>query len=531
MVTIRQLSLSLALLLTAAASLEAQNVKDIASYSLLAPSVTARSLALGNAMGAVGGDLYMLHSNPAGIALCRGLDLSLGASTSFLRTQSDLLGAHATSKKLQLDFDGTGALFAINFNRGPEQEGVISLHFGLDYSTLRHFGGSDRMSARSQDGNSFAAGLAAASNAAKLVPEDLLSTDTYDAYLSQDWNAVQAYDSYFITDDAAWAQNPDGSYKLDSKKNYIRTAWYDFKPQWAPNEPLEQTRQVTHSGALREFAFAFALNVSHRFYLGVALGVQGSNHDWTQTHQEASLDPNKASGLRSATITQKNKERGLGVNLKLGAVFRATDYLRLGFAFHTPTYMRIKSNFNLTTNTEFLSFDRPWLPKGPDTEVVSPDGRDSYSFSTPLRLQLSAAGFLGKYAFIDFDYEMAYLPLASFEDASRFEQENLTIQEATRPIHEFRLGVEGNLGFLGLRLGGGYQLPVFSDKLAPLQLSRWYVSGGIGFNFSIVYLDLAYRHAVGGYHDLLYSVGGYQRKFSQLEQRGQLLMTLGLAFH
>lgn len=531
MTTIKHLALALALLLTAVASLKAQNVKDIANYSLWEPSVTARSLAVGNAMGAVGGDLYALHSNPAGIALCRGLDFSVGASTFYNHTQSNFMGSVLNSSKLKFGFDGTGGIFTVHLNRDSEQRGVISLHFGIDYSTLRHYGGVDRLSARTQDGNSFAKGLAEASNAAKLVPEDFVSNDAYDAYAKQDWNAVQAYDTYFITDDATWETNPDGSYKKDANGNYNRIAWYDFKSQWAADEPLEQTRQAENTGALRELSLAFGLNISHMVYVGSALGIQVSNHDWTQTYQESTLLPNKSKGLRSATFTQKITERGSGINFKLGVIVRANDYLRFGIAFHTPTYMRMNTTFDLFTKTEFLSYDLPWYPNGSNTSVHSPNGRDSYTFISPLRLQASAAIFLEKYAFIDFDYEMDYLPLASFEDAQRFGQVNQAIQDAAKPIHEFRLGVEGNIGFLGLRFGGGYRLPIFTDGLAPLQMSRWYVSGGVGFNFTAIYFDLAYRHSGGSYSDLLYSVGGYDREFSQYEQRGQFIMTLGIAFN
>ena len=55
-----------------------------------------------------------------------------------------------------------------------------------------------------------------------------------------------------------------------------------------------------------------------------------------------------------ADLWQRVKLDGSGVNFKLGVIVRPTPALRLGVAFHTPTFYSLERTYDAEVETEVL---------------------------------------------------------------------------------------------------------------------------------------------------------------------------------
>jgi hypothetical protein len=122
-------------LLFSLSSIFAQNEIDALRYSQYFPSGTARSIGMGGAIGAVGGDFTGLSINPAGIGLYRQSELSFSPNLSWTNSSSDFLGNSFEDVKYNFNFGNLGMVF--NNNMG--ESGWVSTSFGIGYNRLNSF--------------------------------------------------------------------------------------------------------------------------------------------------------------------------------------------------------------------------------------------------------------------------------------------------------------------------------------------------------------------------------------------------------
>src|SRR5690606_2345597 len=109
----------------------AQVVSDALLLSEKLQPSTARSAAVGGALGALGGDLSTLFSNPAGIAVDRSSECTLSPGMQFGNIRTTFLADSALpsskSNRTGFNFGGAGFIFA------PEMGGNDwkNINFGL----------------------------------------------------------------------------------------------------------------------------------------------------------------------------------------------------------------------------------------------------------------------------------------------------------------------------------------------------------------------------------------------------------------
>ena len=98
---------------------------------------------------------------------------------------------------------------------------------------------------------------------------------------------------------------------------------------------------------------------------------------------------------------------GVGINLKLGFIYRVNQMIRLGAAVHTPTAFRLTDDFS----TQFI-YD--YTDGGGNTENTenSPEGSFKYRLKTPWRVMGNAAVLINRKGFITADVE--YVDYFSF---------------------------------------------------------------------------------------------------------------------
>src|SRR6478735_4274581 len=108
-------TLSIAFLLLAGSTAMAQAPEDVMRMSYTSPSGTARSQAIGGAMGSLGGDITTTFVNPAGLGLYKVSEIVITPGFTMAQSKSNYRGYDATSNSLnRFNFSTTGFVSATN---------------------------------------------------------------------------------------------------------------------------------------------------------------------------------------------------------------------------------------------------------------------------------------------------------------------------------------------------------------------------------------------------------------------------------
>ncbi|MEF9950577.1 MAG: hypothetical protein RR752_05300, partial [Mucinivorans sp.] len=199
------------------------------------------------------------------------------------------------------------------------------------------------------------------------------------------WNAVMA--------NSTWLVNPvqdipsNTSYSLDNVINQ--------------GDKMASQLDATTNGAVDEIALSGAYNYDNILYIGVSVGMQSLFYRQGTTYSEfADLDYNTGS-LDSFQEREDLSLDGFGFNLKVGLTVRPVEWLRIGVAYHSPTWIAMEEKSVRDMSTYLLSAT---LPR---TEYT-PDLRQNYSYQTPSRLMAGASVTIARHVILSFDYERTW---------------------------------------------------------------------------------------------------------------------------
>jgi hypothetical protein len=170
-------------------------------------------------------------------------------------------------------------------------------------------------------------------------------------------------------------------------------------------------------------------------------------------------------------------------------IYRPVDFLRIGFAVHTPTYYNdMTDEWYSTVTSEF--------DNGLSYTETSPTGHFNYEINTPLRLMGNVAFIIGQNGLISADYEYLDYSTARLRGTSYdFSTENDIIRTNMAPAHNVRLGAEWNYQMISLRGGFGYYGSPYVSGLNTNDGSKKTISCGIGIHEQGYFVDLAYVHS------------------------------------
>ena len=88
--------------------------EDVLRYSYVPQHGTARNMAIGGAMGSLGGDLNALYVNPAGLALYKTREVVLTPGFMFNINKANFRGTDSKSNKSGFDFGTSGMVIGFN---------------------------------------------------------------------------------------------------------------------------------------------------------------------------------------------------------------------------------------------------------------------------------------------------------------------------------------------------------------------------------------------------------------------------------
>lgn len=448
-----------------------QSEEDALRIASQQPGGTARSNGLANAFGAVGADPAAISINPAGFALYRSTSLSMSLGLNVVNDRSLHYGTTSSANTARVTLPNLALVLRTSPKEGSGFKGAT---YGLVYDRI----------------------------ASHHVRTDALAERVPGTMLSQYVNRANGTPSYAIYD-----AFPFGA----------ALAWDLFAIDTIPGDTLNyfsgipfgsDTRQrdrIESSGSTTRTGFFYSANFDDRIYLGGSMNIIGHRFKRTLTHTEYSLLPNNE--IEQIEFEEKLVTSASGFELSLGALFRITERLRAGAAFHSPQWLGLNDAFTTTMRAGYASVGG----RGDfDQTADSPDGIFAYRLTTPWRAVASAAYVAGANGLVSVDYEyadtksMRYRRSTTLDDPYDFELENLAVRSRFLPKHSVRVGTEWRFSNWYYRLGWGYASDPYRVGDVFRGQARRNYAAGLGYRGEHITVDFSASYALQGLRHLPY---------------------------
>lgn len=462
--------ITLLLSLTFAAGLYAQTAEDALNFSQEYREGTARSMAMGNAFTALGGDLGAIGINPASSGVFRCSQISFSPSLTTSRSDVNYLGNYSSAKKTGQTISNFGTVITIDTGR---YSGLLNYNFGIVYNKTNSFRSVMRANGTTEN-TSMLSSLAAGLEGIEWQSIDL--EETRNPYVSSDasWPGILAWNTYVLAPLSVLG----GKY-ADVNDSYLAsTENYDeASDELRIGGPLNQKFNRKTFGGNEEYSFNFGGNISDRFFFGVNLNVRAIDQTVEEYYEESAQNPSQ---FQDGFVSMDNafwlRTQGGGVNFQFGAIFTPFGGLRLGATVTTPTWYTLTDEWDYTMNTAFNN--------GNSYTENSPTGSYSYNLTAPMRWSLGAAYTFLDRGLISVDYEnVNYANTRLSEEGygnNVFSEENDLIKKSFNNASVLRVGAELRLTDR-VALRGGYQN--YSPAIKGSNGRKVY-SAGIGFNLT-----------------------------------------------
>ena len=507
---------------------------------------TARYVGMGGAMEALGADISVINSNPAGIGLFR----RSSGSVSFGLVSQDGASSFKYGNKTNASFDQAGFVYSMRDGRRT------FINFGFNYHKSKNFdyilNAASGLNGASQHKLSYMKALANENNLDKT---------------SSGWRGKFAYTS-----------------QLDNL--YYNTLMMTSSDGFFYNDASRYEFGRAETGYIGEYDFNTSANVNDRVYLGITIGIHDVHYTGHSLYNEALVNLNNQT-VGDITVNDERRITGTGYNASFGIIFRPVDAspFRIGLSVTTPTWYDLKtSNYTyLINNTKAdgggkLQGDYPNYTTG-----------ESYEFKlfTPWKFGVSLGHTVGNYLALGASYEYAdYSRLDTrvndgydvdywgdvYEHSSSDEPMNRHTRETLKAVSTLKIGAEAKMmPNLAVRAGYNYVSPMFkkegykdgnidsygSNYSSATDYTNWEATNrytvGVGYTLGKMSFDLAYQYAqtngkfhpfADSYLDYTYpgqdsngndvtmteSLDNYANAVKVSNKRNQLLLTLTYRF-
>jgi long-subunit fatty acid transport protein len=497
--------------------------EDVLKYSWLAPNGTARVQGIGGAIGALGGDITSNYVNPAGLAFFKTSDFVITPGFSLSKNNSNYRGDLKSDQKNFFNLGTTGVVFGFA-DPASRWNGKA---FSVAVSTIANFNSRISYSGKNNF-SSYGEQYAAEAASSGLSINDLLNSNSVSI-----GTRLAAYTYLIDTLTIPGNSGPDliSMAFYNSLKN--KTAFL-----------VNQQNNIQTSGGITEIAIGFAATHTDRFYLGGSLGIPIINYTRNSVFTETDATGNTNSNFDHSTLTERSTTQGVGLNLKVGAIYKPVDQLRIGLALHSPTLYGLKDTYyaSMTTNTEnYVHPNNSTITASSDQTLnLSPEYK--YNLTSPWRAILSGAYVINavedvkqQRGFISADIEYVNYKSNSYKtadqsgDNSYYQGVNQSIKDYYKSAFNVRLGGEIKFNTIMARLGFSYYGDPYHDT--ELKAKKMFVSGGLGYRNRGFFADIAYVARINSDVNFPYRLPDKANTFATIQERGGTLsFTFGLKF-
>lgn len=416
---------------------------------------TARYMGAGGTFGTVGGDFSGLFTNPAAIGLYKRHEVSFTPMMiSFFKDNTLYNGTNSYTQNPKYTVPECGLVITSPIARDSEWK---YWQFGFGYNRIMDYNNTFR--AVGTPNTSFINPILSRANG---INYQQLSAD-----------AMIAWNTWLI--DTLYGQ--PASY---------------FSP--FSDADLDQSALVKQSGSIDEMSFTFGGNYNDKLFLGLSIGVPFLDYqEQTILNEdrpyEGNLTGSASDDITSYKVKTTQRDRGAGINAKIGIIYQPINFLRLSAAIQTPSYFwKIKDYYNRDLTSYNIN-----------GQTYNHEYSYNYQFalSTPFRFNLGAAFLINKRAFISAEYEFNDYRMATlYANDYDFSNENALTREKYNACHTIRIGGEVNLSpSFALRAGYNFKTSPYANSnqwSEGFNGSAHYGSFGFGYRAKYFFVDLAY---------------------------------------
>lgn len=496
----------------------AQVPEDAIRYSFYPQSGTARNMAVGGVMGSLGGDINATFVNPAGLGFYKTNEFVITPAFVLNNNKAKFRDTDTRSTRNNIGFGTSGWVLGHSSSNDSRNSSAFSLAITqtASFNNEVHYKGLNNYSSFSE----------------QFAEEFAKSGYSIDEVLSRNsspfpYTSAPALYTYLID-----TVTINGIKQVKGAPEYILDA----------GQALQQEMIKKTKGGISEVSIGFAHNSKDKWFIGGAIGVPLVNYISDIEFKESDTSSNSANYFKQSVYYDYFKTTGMGFNAKIGIIYRPKDYIRLGLAIHTPTWLFLKDGHtaNLTTQVEnpvdsffissqYFTNDQP--------------GEARYVQSTPFKAIISASYVFREVkdvtrqkGFISADIEYVQ------HRGSRFQSDNETVTDDEKVYYKalnkvvksnykgafnFRVGGELKFKIIMARLGFAYYSNPYKDK--ELKANRMLLSGGLGYRNKGFFVDLTYVHAMSKDVNFPYRLQDRANTYATLnQQRGNIVATVGV---
>lgn len=538
-----RLALVIACTLFGTAVVNAQNLYDAARLMGNDLNGTARFVGMGGAMGALGGDISTMGTNPAGIGIYRSSDVMTSFGFSNIGMKSNMSGTKNEQDKLFGSFDNIG--FVISSRIGNETP-LRFVNFGFNYRKVKSFDKNMVMNGMIEDQGGPMSQSDLFATLSQGLTEEYLGANaafTDGGANAAPWLGAMAFQTRVIgaIGDNKYASNV--GYMVDSEGNKV------YLPVMGEYTSKER-------GGLHSYDFNVALNFYDRIYLGATIGAYSVDYSRKSFYKESYPGDASTYSLENWFDTS-----GTGVDFKLGLIVRPfeSSSFRIGAAIHTPTWFNLEDRASaiMTSDVDMNSdgaIDKDELYEY-DTMNFPGESKTKYQLITPWKYNLSLGYTIGRSVALGAEYEYSDYSSAKlkYDDGVKMEDETSQIKTGLKGVHTLRVGAEFKLApEFSFRVGYNYMTAAMYDdtfkrialnsiststEFSNLKATNNYTVG-LGYKGSVFYADLAYQFHTykEDFYPFYNEVGDHFETIlvpnatKVTNKRSQVLLTVGLRF-
>ena len=486
--------------------INAQDAFDVLQMSQTDLRGTSRFQSMAGAFGALGGDLSVLTQNPGGIGVYRNSDLGITFSVDRNSTTAGVDKMTETRFKV----NNVGYVGVIRL----DSESVPNLNFGFTYNRIKSYDrhyvggvGSIPTSMSNYIADAFV-------NVPGYTVDDLYAYDDVNPYFDNyaPWAAITTFDMPTKTYGSVGIINANGDYMQGL-----------FGPETTGNAYYE----VDERGHADEYNIAFGGNIANKVYFGLDFGILDLDFRSYQSYEEdldyayVMLDDKD---LFTSEISNHNTRanwglynylhsEGTGVNFKFGLIWKPVQALRIGAAFHTPTYYDMRDTYYVEADLRAYQ-DNDMLYSAKKGSNDGYDYSSTYTIKTPWRFMGSLAGIIGTKGILSMDYEYVANETMRIGDDRNNDYADVTDNVKTyfKPTHIIRVGGEYRVNpSWSLRAGYSYKttqvekgVDNYDYNISTVGTNPTYqydnnvhhITCGVGYRYKSFYTDLAYIHQI-----------------------------------
>lgn len=450
-----------------------QNMYNITGLLENDPAGTARFISMGGSMGALGGDLSVMGTNPGGMAVYRSSEFNLTGVYDVVKNNAKLGKTSVLSDYNGVNLSNMGFVIACDVDEHP----VKYVNFGGNFRRKANLSRNFEMYGAANESFSQQNVFDYLYRQNSFEPGSMTS-DMYGNF-QYDWLTMLAVGAEITDEDGNFLYKPDGTFIYN---------------------PTSLGYYSEERGALNVFDMNISVNVNDIVYIGATVGCHFLDYSRYSFYYENDSE----GGIYS--LTNDYRISATGYDFKIGAIFRPLANLmplKFGLFVHTPVFYKL-----LDCSSAEMT--------GPYGKVASTQSSDcygdnlysTYNLKTPWRLGAAVSYTFGKSLALNAEYEYANAASTSFTDRGGiYDVQNEEISYNLKKQHTVRVGAEYMWGKLAFRAGYNYISSPFStdaykciDSTTISETSTEYMNRfskniftlGAGYTGKSWYLDLAY---------------------------------------